>query len=209
MALAALGEDTAGSIRQPAAYCGIVGIKATYGRVSRHGLAPLSWSLDHCGPMTRSVEDAAHVLQAIAGADPKDPTASSEPVPDYAGGLGDGVEGMVIGVPRDYIDECAPRTESVVLETVERAIGELRGLGARVVDVSVPSMLFASIANALIYHNEYWTQTRKEATWVLANAAPQRRARILLGLSRRARGGRPAPPARQRDRRGTPAADGA
>jgi aspartyl-tRNA(Asn)/glutamyl-tRNA(Gln) amidotransferase subunit A len=182
LCLAALGEDTAGSIRQPAAYCGIVGFKATYGRVSRHGLAPLSWSLDQCGPMTRSVEDAAHVLQAIAGHDPRDPTSADAPVPDYAAALRAGVEGLRIGVPRDYIETCAPRTSPEVLQSVERAIDELRSLGAHVVDVSVPTMRVGTIANALIYHNEYWAATRKDAAWVLQHAAPQRRARIFLGL---------------------------
>src|SRR3990170_1042015 len=82
LCLAAIGEDTAGSIRNPASLCGIVGLKPTYGRISRHGLAPLSWSLDHCGPMTRVVEDTAHMLNAIAGHDPKDPTSSTVPVSD-------------------------------------------------------------------------------------------------------------------------------
>jgi aspartyl-tRNA(Asn)/glutamyl-tRNA(Gln) amidotransferase subunit A len=85
-------------------------------------------------------------------------------------------------VPRDYIEACAPRTSPEVLETVDRAIEELRVLGARVEAVSVPSMSVGSIANAIIYHNEYWAATRRDAAWVLHNAAPQRRARILLGL---------------------------
>src|SRR5918992_404842 len=83
LCLGALGEDTAGSIRNPSSFCGIAGLKATYGRVSRYGLAPLSWSLDHCGPMARTVQDLAHMLNAIAGHDPHDPTSSSAPVAEY------------------------------------------------------------------------------------------------------------------------------
>src|SRR5262249_19049791 len=131
MCLGSLGEDTAGSIRNPSAFCGIAGLKATYGRVSRYGLAPLSWSLDHCGPMARTVEDLAHMLQAIAGHGPKDPTCGSAPVADYASALREDVKGMVISVPRDYINECAPRTESIVLKLVDKAIDELKSLGAR------------------------------------------------------------------------------
>jgi len=124
LCLGSLGEDTAGSIRNPSAFCGLAGLKATYGRVSRHGLAPLSWSLDHCGPMARVVEDLAHMLNAIAGHDPKDPTSSSMPITDYTSALREDVKGMSIGVPRAYIDECAPRTEAVVLNRVEEAIAE-------------------------------------------------------------------------------------
>src|SRR5215472_10523192 len=126
LCLGSLGEDTAGSIRNPSAFCGIVGLKATYGRVSRHGLAPLSWSLDHCGPMARAVEDIAHMLQAIAGHDPKDPTSSSVPVGDYASALRTDVKGMVVGVPREYIEECAPRTHPIVLKLVDQAIEKLK-----------------------------------------------------------------------------------
>ncbi len=92
-------------------------------------MAPLSWSLDHCGPMARVVEDLAHMLNAIAGHDPKDPTSSSMPVVDYASALRADVKGMVIGVPRDYIDECAPRTAPIVLKRVEEAIGGIEILG--------------------------------------------------------------------------------
>src|SRR5436309_9954752 len=95
----AVGTDTGGSIRNPAANCGIVGLKQTYGRVSRYGVTTLSWTLDHAGPMTRSVADAAAMLQDIAGADPKDATASSRAVPDYARSLTGDVKGQRIGVP--------------------------------------------------------------------------------------------------------------
>src|ERR1051325_7456178 len=124
LCLGSLGEDTAGSIRNPSAFCGLAGLKATYGRVSRFGLAPLSWSLDHCGPMARAVEDLAHILNVMAGHDPRDPTSSSMAVVDYTGVLRKDVKGMAIGVPRAYIDECAPRTDPIVLQRVEEGRSE-------------------------------------------------------------------------------------
>ncbi|MGE5302521.1 MAG: amidase [Alphaproteobacteria bacterium] len=182
LCLGSLGEDTAGSIRNPSAFCGIAGLKATYGRVSRYGLAPLSWSLDHCGPMARVVEDTAHMLQAIAGHDPKDPTSSAAPVADYASALREDVKGIVIGVPRDYINECAPRTDAIVLRLVGKAIDDLESLGARIEEVKVPTLHLATIANAVIYYNEFWAAHKSDAAWVLKNGAAQRRARIYLGL---------------------------
>ena len=98
----ALGSDSGGSIRLPASFCGIVGMKPTYGRVSRHGATPLSWSLDHVGPMTRSVADCALMLEAIAGADASDRTCSRRPVPDYCAGLDGGVKGLRIGLPTNH-----------------------------------------------------------------------------------------------------------
>jgi aspartyl-tRNA(Asn)/glutamyl-tRNA(Gln) amidotransferase subunit A len=182
LCLGSLGEDTAGSIRNPSAFCGLAGLKATYGRVSRYGLAPLSWSLDHCGPMARVVEDTAHMLNAIAGHDPKDPTSSTVPVSNYTSALREDVKGMVIGVPRDYIDECAPRTESIVLKLVDKAIEELKSLGARVEEVEVSTLNLATIANAVIYYNEFWAAHKSAAAEVLKTGAAQRRARIYLGL---------------------------
>ena len=182
LCLGSLGEDTAGSIRNPSALCGLAGLKATYGRVSRYGLAPLSWSLDHCGPMARVVEDTAHMLNAIAGNDPKDPTSSTAPVADYTSALRQDVKGMKIGVPRDYINECAPRTESVVLKLVGKAIDELESLGAGVEEVKIPTLNLATIANAVIYYNEFWAAHKSDAAGVLKTGAAQRRARIYLGL---------------------------
>ena len=182
LCLGSLGEDTAGSIRNPSAFCGIAGLKATYGRVSRYGLAPLSWSLDHCGPMARVVEDTAHMLQAIAGHDPQDPTSSTAPVADYASALREDVKGMVVGVPRDYINECAPRTEPIVLKLMDKAIDELKSLGARVEEVKVQTLHIATISNAVIYYNEFWAAHKSDAAWVLKNGAAQRRARIYLGI---------------------------
>ncbi len=182
LCLGSLGEDTAGSIRNPSAFCGIAGLKATYGRVSRYGLAPLSWSLDHCGPMARCVEDLAHMLQAIAGYDPNDPTSSPMPVLDYMSAIRTDVNGMTIGVPKDYIDECSRRTADVVLRRVNEAIDDLRSLGARVENISVPTLKFGTIANAVIYYNEYYAAHKNDAATVLKHGAAQRRARIYLGI---------------------------
>src|SRR5215475_13095899 len=102
LTVGALGSDTGGSIRGPAAFCGIAGIKPTYGRVSRAGVLTLSWTLDHTGPMARSVEDCALMLQALAGYDPADLASSREPVTDYTAGLRQGIRGLKIGIPRDY-----------------------------------------------------------------------------------------------------------
>jgi aspartyl-tRNA(Asn)/glutamyl-tRNA(Gln) amidotransferase subunit A len=182
LCLGSLGEDTAGSIRNPSAFCGIAGLKATYGRVSRYGLAPLSWSLDHCGPMARTVEDLAHMLNAIAGHDGNDPTSSSAPVTDYTTALREDVKGMVVGVPRDYIEACAPRTETIVLKRVDEAIAMLKSFGARIEEVKTPTLRLATIANAVIYYNEFWAAHKSDAAWVLQHGAAQRRARVYLGL---------------------------
>lgn len=182
LCLGSLGEDTAGSIRNPSAFCGLAGLKATYGRVSRRGLAPLSWSLDHCGPMARVVEDLAHMLNAIAGHDPEDPTSSSVPVVDYTAALRTEIKDMVVGVPRDYIDECAPRTHPIVLKRVEEATAVLKSLGARIEEVKIPTLHLATVANAVIYYNEFWAAHKSDAATVLRTGAAQRRARIYLGL---------------------------
>lgn len=182
LCMGALGEDTAGSIRNPASLCGIVGLKPTYGLVSRTGLAPLSWSLDHCGPMTWTVEDAAHVLQAIAGHDSKDPTSIDAPVPNYSAALKANIKDLVVGVPRDYIEECRARTDPEVLTLVEQAIAELKTLGARVEDVKLPALKLATIANAVIYYNEHFAAHKNDAKSTIKNAATSARARVYLGL---------------------------
>jgi amidase len=135
LAYGALGSDTGGSIRFPSACCGIVGIKPTYGRVSRHGAFPLAESLDHIGPMARTVEDAALLLQAIAGSDPADPTSLSSPPPSYAAMLAERLPGLVIGVDWDYVSR---GVEEPVVDTVREALGVFRSLGAREVEVAMP-----------------------------------------------------------------------
>ncbi|MBN8906197.1 MAG: amidase, partial [Rhodospirillales bacterium] len=110
----AMGSDTGGSIRGPAAWCGLVGIKPTYGRVSRRGVFPLSWTLDHCGPLSRSVEDSAITLQVLAGHDPQDGASADMPVPDYRAGLEAGVQGLRIGVPRAFFATASAATPDVL-----------------------------------------------------------------------------------------------
>jgi len=132
---AALGSDTGGSVRQPAAFCGAVGLRPTYGRVSRYGLVAFASSLDQVGPLTRSVADSARVLQVIAGADPHDSTCSEAALPDLLGACEAPVDGLTIGVPREYFPRGADGT---VLSCVEDAIEELVGLGCRARSVTLP-----------------------------------------------------------------------
>ena len=135
----ALGSDTGGSIRGPAARCGIVGLKPTYGLVSRRGVVALSWSLDHVGPMTRTVRDAAVLLQAIAGQDPGDPSTRHARVGDYTGELESGVRGMKLGLLRRfYVD--APGLHAEVKTAALAAFDELRGQGATIEDVDAPTL---------------------------------------------------------------------
>ena len=130
------GTDTGGSIRQPASLSGIVGMKPTYGRISRYGMIAFASSLDQCGPLGRSVRDVALVLRALAGHDPRDSTSVDEPVPDYAAALSGEVRGMRLGVPREYF---VAGMEPGVETAVRAAIGILEGLGAEIVEVSLPS----------------------------------------------------------------------
>ncbi|MFM7622049.1 MAG: Asp-tRNA(Asn)/Glu-tRNA(Gln) amidotransferase subunit GatA [Alphaproteobacteria bacterium] len=140
LCLAATGTDTGGSIRQPAAFCGIVGIKPTYGRCSRYGIVAFASSLDQAGPMTKTVADAALMLQAMAGHDPKDSTSVQRPVPDWLSGLGDSVQGKVIGIPKEY---APPGIHPDILASWERAKTILRDAGCRLVDVSLPHTAYA------------------------------------------------------------------
>jgi aspartyl-tRNA(Asn)/glutamyl-tRNA(Gln) amidotransferase subunit A len=147
MCLGALGSDTGGSIRQPAAYCGVVGLKPTYGRVSRYGLIAFASSLDQIGPIVKDVTDAALLLQAIVGHDPQDATSVEMPAPNYAAALGQGVAGMRLGVPREYmVDGMA----AGVRQAVEAALDVWRELGADIVQVSMPHAEYALPAYYLI-----------------------------------------------------------
>jgi aspartyl-tRNA(Asn)/glutamyl-tRNA(Gln) amidotransferase subunit A len=134
----ALGSDTAGSIRIPSALCGVVGMKPTFGRVSKHGVFPLSWTLDHVGPLTRTVEDNAILLSVLAGHDPADPYSANERTENFARDLGRGVRGTTIGVPRDFFFE---HVEDEVGDNVAEAIEVFLSLGAEVRDVSIPNLL--------------------------------------------------------------------
>ncbi len=148
MAAMAMGTDTGGSIRIPAALCGTVGLKATHGRVSTAGVVPLSWSLDHAGPLTKTVADAAIVLNLIAGADPQDPLTPPVPVDDYTRDLGAGVRGLRLGVPRAFFEDC----DAEVLGAVESALGTYRDLGATVEDVELPPLapVWAAVGDLLL-----------------------------------------------------------
>lgn len=135
-AVAALGSDTGGSVRQPASHCGVVGLKPSYGRVSRFGLVAFASSLDQIGPLTKSVEDAALLLETIAGGDPRDSTCLDQAVPDYRATLHDGVKGLKIGLPAEYFGE---GLEPDVRTRIESAAQALEQEGAELVELSLPS----------------------------------------------------------------------
>lgn len=143
----ALGSDTGGSIRQPASYCGCIGLKPTYGLVSRYGLVAYASSLDQIGPITRDVTDCAMVLNAIAGYDPKDSTSINQPTPDYTAALSAGVKGLTIGLPREYFGK---GMDSEVRHLVENAVKQLEAAGANVKEVSLPNTEYALSAYYLI-----------------------------------------------------------
>jgi aspartyl-tRNA(Asn)/glutamyl-tRNA(Gln) amidotransferase subunit A len=163
-AAATIGTDTGGSIRIPAACCGCVGLKQTWSRVSRYGVMPLSDSLDHAGPITRSARDAALMLSVIAGHDPNDATSSREPVPDYASRLGGDLKGMRVGVIR----ELNTGVSEPVAGAFKSALKQLESLGAKVDEVSIPSFVEGSqvtmvvlMAEALEFH-EQWMRERPQ-----------------------------------------------
>jgi aspartyl-tRNA(Asn)/glutamyl-tRNA(Gln) amidotransferase subunit A len=149
MTYGALGSDTGGSIRNPAALCGVVGLKPTYGRVSRHGVVPSSWSLDHAGPMGRSVNDVALMLEVMAGHDPADPTTTRDPIEPYADALarsgGRLPQGLRIGLVREHFFE---DLDDSYAERVEEAIEVLGSLGAQIVDLSIPLLSLSETAFA-------------------------------------------------------------
>ena len=140
MAMVSLGSDTGGSIRQPASFCGVVGMMPTYGRVSRYGLIAFASSLDHVGPLARTVKDAATVLHTIAGRDPMDPTSAEVPVPDYLAQLEEPIHGLKIGVAKEYFGE---GLDAEVRNAVEAAIEALAGLGGEIVKMSLPHTQYA------------------------------------------------------------------
>jgi len=138
-AVVALGSDTGGSIRQPASFCGVVGVTPTYGRVSRYGLVAFASSLDHIGPLARNVRDAAAVLEVMAGRDPLDSTSAEAPVPNYTGRLDGDVRGMKLGVPVEYTKHVTGETA----ELINQSIDKLRGLGCEVREISLPATDYA------------------------------------------------------------------
>lgn len=138
-AVVTLGSDTGGSVRQPASFCGVVGVTPTYGRVSRYGLVAFASSLDHVGPMAKNVTDSAHLLQAIAGRDEMDATSAFAPVPDYASLLNGNVKGLRIGLPKEYFAGLASETGDLIMQGVE----ELKKLGCEVKEVTLPHTQYA------------------------------------------------------------------
>jgi aspartyl-tRNA(Asn)/glutamyl-tRNA(Gln) amidotransferase subunit A len=165
----AMGSDTGGSIRIPAGLCGVVGLKATYGRVSRAGVLPHTWSLDHAGPLTRSVEDAALALGVIAGPDPRDPASADVPIGDYLSGLKEGVRGVRIGVPREHFWE---RIQEGIQPVVRQALDDLETAGAQVEEVSIPHMatalgaiLVTEMASVTAWHEKYLKQPDRRAKY--------------------------------------------
>jgi aspartyl-tRNA(Asn)/glutamyl-tRNA(Gln) amidotransferase subunit A len=158
LAPVATGSDTGGSIRMPAACCGLTGLKPTYGRVPRTGILPLCWTMDHSGPLARSARDAAMILQATAGADGRDAAAPERPVPDYLSGLGAGIPGLRIGVARRYFFD---RAQTQVTDRVEDALNDLQKAGAILVDVDIAHIEHAAaaalamyVAEATAYHDD-------------------------------------------------------
>jgi aspartyl-tRNA(Asn)/glutamyl-tRNA(Gln) amidotransferase subunit A len=144
---AALGTDTGGSIRIPAAACGVVGLKPTYGRVSRHGIVPLSWSLDHVGPLAKTVEDAALLLGVLAGPDDRDPTCSTRRVENYRAALRRSPKGMKLGIPREHFFDVLDEEGRLAFDA---ALATLRRLGVRQVPVSIPSLALSQPAEMAI-----------------------------------------------------------
>lgn len=138
-AVVSLGSDTGGSIRQPASFCGVVGVTPTYGRVSRYGLTAFASSLDHIGPFSRSVKDAAAVLGVMAGRDPHDATSADAPVPNYTSLLDGNVKGLKLGLPAEYLKDLASETGDLMAKSVER----LQRMGCEVRDISLPSTDYA------------------------------------------------------------------
>jgi aspartyl-tRNA(Asn)/glutamyl-tRNA(Gln) amidotransferase subunit A len=158
---AAMGSDTGGSIRGPAAYCGLIGLKPTYGRVSRRGVFPLSYTLDHCGPLTRTVEDCAMLMQVLAGHDPLDPASADVPVPDYGRALSQRLDGITIGVVRHWHErdavagfgqDSAPSPR--YLAVFDAACRTLEGLGAKLMDLSLSPLVDYADANRAIMLSE-------------------------------------------------------
>ena len=178
----AIGTCTAGSIRGPAAWCGTVGMKPTYGRVSRRGVFPLAWSLDHCGPLSRSVEDAAISLQIMAGHDPLDPSSADVPVPDFRALLDSGVAGLRLGVPRSFF-ETSGQLSGDVRSAIEKALTLLRTHGARVEDISLPDYALFHSCNRVIMNAEAYALHKADLQQSWAEFGEITVRRFVAGIS--------------------------
>jgi Asp-tRNA(Asn)/Glu-tRNA(Gln) amidotransferase A subunit family amidase len=178
LCLAAMGSDTGGSIRIPAGLTGLTGLKPTYGRVSKRGVAALSWSLDHTGPLTRTVADTAVVFQSIAGYDPLDPCSIDEPLADVLNGLHDGVAGLRIGVPKNYFFEWAAPE---IGDAVHAALAVLEAAGATLVEVAVPDVELTAEAVTTIVGVEAAAIHQKELRMRPQDYTADTRRRLMAG----------------------------
>ena len=151
LCMGSLGTDTGGSMRYPASACGIVALKPTFGRVSRYGVIPLSWSLDYCGPMARTVPDVALMLQVVAGHDPKDPFSTRTPIPDYSAALNKDIHGMVLGVPNRVFGPGPVEAETMA--AFENALRALEQLGAKTRRLDIPALEYVDLGHAM--HPEF------------------------------------------------------
>lgn len=174
----AIGSDTGGSIRIPAALCGVVGLKPTYGRVSRHGIVPLSWSLDHIGPLAKTAEDAALLLEVLAGGDRLDPTSSTRPVPHYRALLRRPPKGLRLGIPREHFFELL---DGEVRAAFDSAVGTLKRLGLRPQWLSIPSLPQAQAAEVAIMAAEATTYHARALRAHASDFGPDVRANLELG----------------------------
>jgi aspartyl-tRNA(Asn)/glutamyl-tRNA(Gln) amidotransferase subunit A len=195
---ASLGTDTGGSIRQPAAFCGIVGLKPTYGRVSRWGVVAFASSLDQVGPMTRTVEDAARMLEVIAGFDPRDATSLDADVPPYSAALTGEVRGLRVGLPREYFTGVVDPEITTALERTKQALVER---GAKVVDISLPNTPHALPAYYVVAPAEASSNLARYDGIRFGKAAPG--AKNLLDLYMRSRGAGFGPEVKRRIMLGT------
>jgi aspartyl-tRNA(Asn)/glutamyl-tRNA(Gln) amidotransferase subunit A len=178
----AMGSDTGGSIRGPAAWCGLSGIKPTYGRVSRRGVFPLSWTLDHCGPLSRSVEDSAITLGVLAGYDPADKASADVPVGEYLADLNRGVSGLRIGIPRAFFLD-APAITHDVLAGIDRTADQLRDAGAMVEDITLPDYGLFAAAGRVIMMAEAFAIHEADMRTRLLDYALMTANRFVLGAA--------------------------
>ena len=175
LSIGSLGSDTGGSIRMPAAVTGIVGLKPTYGRISRAGVLDLSWSCDHVGPMTRTVADCAHMMNVLAGYDPADPASSEQPVPDFTSGLDSGFNGLRVGIPKEFFfDNVDPEIES----TVRAGIMLMEQEGASVREVSMPWVAIGRTINVGLLVSEAAATHREVLQTRADELSPAVRARL-------------------------------
>lgn len=180
LVLGGLGTDTGGSIRGPAAYSGISGLKPTFGRVSKEGCVPLGYSLDHIGPMARTMRDCALLLQAIAGFDPLDPTTVQREVPDYAAALSGSLEGVRVGIPRSYFFD-APELDAEVRDGVLAAVEQLAAAGATIRDVVLPHAEVARYAQRAIMLSEAYAYHRADLARQPEKYGKHTRRQLLQG----------------------------